>query len=141
MTRVVVDASIAVKWFIPDSAGEEHRPQALTLLHAIHQGDLQLIQPPHWLAEVAAVLSRLVPERALEAITLLHALELPVEQSMESYTLASDLARQLDHHLFDTLYHAVALNHSDTTLFTADLRYLRKAEHLGKIEPLARFTG
>jgi hypothetical protein len=41
-----------------------------------------------------------------------------------------------NHHLFDTLYHAVALEHEDALLVTADDRYYRKAEHYGTIAVL-----
>jgi predicted nucleic acid-binding protein len=51
------------------------------------------------------------------------------------YKRASRLAAALNHHLFDTLYHAVALER-DATLVSADGPYLRKAEHLGAIMAL-----
>jgi hypothetical protein len=48
-------------------------------------------------------------------------------------------------HLFDTLYHAVALSVPGAVLVTADRRYFAKAEHLAKspgcltsLEPAAR---
>jgi hypothetical protein len=45
-----------------------------------------------------------------------------------------ELAVGLDHHLFDTLYHAVALERR-TTLVTADTRYAAKAAgHGGLIQ-------
>ena len=37
-------------------------------------------------------------------------------------TRAIELAQQLDHHLFDTLFHAVALSVTGATLVTADHR-------------------
>lgn len=78
---------------------------ALALLRASVEGRLDLLQSPHFLAEVAAV-----------------------------------LARQLDHRLFDTLYHALALDTpGDAVLVTADRRYFAKARHLGRIAWLADF--
>mgnify|MGYP001811251789 CR=1 FL=1 len=44
-----------------------------------------------------------------------------------------DLAIRLNHHLFDTLYHAVALHTSRAVLITADRRYFTKAEPIGHI--------
>jgi hypothetical protein len=38
---------------------------------------------------------------------------------------ASVILIETDHHLFDTLYHAVALEHGDAVLVTADDRYRR----------------
>jgi predicted nucleic acid-binding protein len=88
------------------------------------------IQPPHWLAEVAAVVTRLRPEIAEAALDLLDAMEFPVAGDLAVYRRAIQIAADLRHHLFDTLYHAVALEH-DATLISADGPYLRKARHLG----------
>jgi predicted nucleic acid-binding protein len=52
---------------------------------------------------------------------------------------AADLSISLNHHLFDTLYHAVALE-QDAALVTADEAYFAKARHLGSIELLADFA-
>jgi predicted nucleic acid-binding protein len=52
---------------------------------------------------------------------------------------AADLSISLNHHLFDTLYHAVALEEG-ATLVTADDAYFDKAKHLGGIELLADFA-
>jgi hypothetical protein len=38
----------------------------------------RVAQPPHWLVEVGAVIVRLDPGRARQAVLLLHALEFPV---------------------------------------------------------------
>jgi predicted nucleic acid-binding protein len=48
------------------------------------------------------------------------------------------LAIDLHHHLFDTLYHAVALE-TESVLVTADGRYLAKARDLGQIMHLAEW--
>lgn len=137
--RVVVDASVAVKWLLPARHDEPQQEQALQLLDAIRNDQVQLIQPPHWLAEVGAVLARLEPALAGDALTLFQLLETASADTPEVYATAIDLAVTLDHHLFDTLYHAVALNGLAATLVTADLRYYRKARHLGAICPLAEY--
>lgn len=134
--RLVVDASVAVKWVLPEPATESDSDRATALLNAIRESRVELVQPPHWLAEVAAVISRLRPEVANQAVDLLHALELAVEEDADIYKRASRIARQLDHHLFDTLYHALALER-DAVLVTADDRYLRKAGALGGIVSLS----
>ena len=51
----------------------------------------------------------------------------------EVYLDACELARSLNYHVFDTLYHAVALTLPDTVLVTADTRYERKARRRGAI--------
>jgi predicted nucleic acid-binding protein len=52
------------------------------------------------------------------------------------YLKAVQLAASLNHHLFDTLYHAAALTHSSAVLITADEKYRLKAHTLGRILPL-----
>jgi len=79
--------------------------RAIALVESVIRGDLEVREPPHWLIEVGAVLARLSPETAVET----------------------------GQHLFDTLYHAVALEHASATLITADDRYLTKAASLGRI--------
>jgi len=130
--KVVVDASVIVKWALPDSDREANVPQALHLLAEIQAGRVEPIQPPHWLAEVAAVVTRLRPEIAEETLDLLDAMELPVAADLAIYKRAIRISAELRHHLFDTLYHAVALE-SDATLVSADGPYFRKSQHLGAI--------
>lgn len=134
--RVVLDASVVVKWAWPDSEDEADLPQALELLEGIRTGEVEPIQPLHWLAEVAAVVSRLRREIAEPTLDLLDAMELPVATDLAIYKRASQVAIALDHPLFDTLYHAVAFER-EATLVTADDRYLRKAKGLGSIVALA----
>jgi predicted nucleic acid-binding protein len=50
--------------------------------------------------------------------------------------LSSARAIETNHHLFDTLYHAVALENEDALLVTADDRYHMKAERYGMIAAL-----
>ena len=137
--KLVVDASVAVKWFLPDASREPGADRAAMLLRAIKTGQVDLLQPPHWLAEVVAVLTRLRPAIAAEAIDLLDAMELETAADARLYKRASRLAQQLNQHLFDTLYHALALEY-DALLITADDRYLRKARRLGRIAALDEWT-
>ncbi len=132
----VIDASVIVKWFFPDPARESHSERALTVLEDVHAGHVEPLQPPHWLAEAAAVIARLDPNLAGTAIDLLDAMELSVSGEPAVYKRAAALANNLKQHLFDTLYHAVALEH-DAMLISADQRYYRKARHLGRIVYLA----
>lgn len=137
--RLVLDASVVVKWVLPDPSREEDVDEAVALLRAIAKGRVEVVQPPHWLAEVAAVATRLLPDAAPEAVRLLHAMELPVRDDPDVYVEGVRLAALLRHHVFDTLYHAVARLEADATLVTADGRYLRAARRLGKIRALAGF--
>lgn len=133
--RVVVDASVIVKWVLPDPAREPDLDEARLLFDAIVRGDAVPFQPPHWLAEVGAVIARLQPEVARTAVELLHSMDLPVHGELEVYSRAATLAIELEHHLFDTLYHALALEH-DALLVTADDTYYRKARRFGSIRRL-----
>jgi predicted nucleic acid-binding protein len=133
--HLVADASVTVKWVLPERQ-ETHVGAALTLLAGIRSGDVELIEPAHWLAEVAAVVVRLRPATAKPALALLAALDIDIDAERETYELACDLATRLRHHLFDTLYHAVAIR-LGAELVTADLAYHRKARRLGSIRPLS----
>lgn len=136
--RLVIDASVVTKWFLPDAEKEPHVDQALALLEDVRTGRVSPLQPPHWLAEVSAVITRLRPGIAEDAIQLLDTLDLPIMGEADVYRRASRISRELEHHLFDTLYHAVALEH-DGILISADDHYIRKASRLGRIVPLANW--
>jgi predicted nucleic acid-binding protein len=140
VTEVVLDASVILKWAFPDRAGEINAERALDLLRAVHAGRLSVVEPPHWLAEVAAVVTRLAPDRAPAIVALLHAMELPVLDELEVYLEAARLSAASGQHVFDTLYHAVALRRQGTSLVTADERYYRSARRAGKVKLLQEFV-
>lgn len=133
MSVIVADASVVVKWLLPEREGEADVHQALRLLEKVGTGRVTLYEPPHWLVEVAAVMARLSPGTARDDIRDLHAMEVAVLDTQPVYVTACELAIELDHHLFDTLYHAVALHLPDALLVTADDRYYRKAHSRGRI--------
>jgi predicted nucleic acid-binding protein len=134
---LVVDASVALKWFlhIPDS--EPDRDRALALLSGIDDESIQLVQPAHFIAEVAAVLARTKPDAAGDDLMDLMNIERGTIDSPEVYATALDLSIRYRHHLFDTLYHAVALHVPGASLITADRRYYDKANGEGQTILLA----
>ena len=136
---VVADASVALKWFFRARPAEQGVGPALALLRGVADGSVSLLQPPHFVAEVAAVLAREAPANALAWLADLMAIEMQVAASDAVYQRAVRLSSQLGHHLFDTLYHAVALETRDAVLLTADERYYRTASALGRIARLADF--
>jgi len=140
VTTVVLDASVIVKWIFADRAEESHSLQALQILQFVKDSRVTVVQPPHWLAEAAAVIVRLDSGRARQAVSLLHALEFPVVTGVEVYHKARDLSASLKQHLFDTLYHAVALTESGATLVTADEQYYRNAHRVGRIVRLKEYS-
>ncbi len=137
----VIDASVAVKWFAQGEWAdrEDHVEPALDILRASTTEGLEFFQPPHFLAEVAAVLTRLAPEQAQQHVDNLAAMNITWAEPTAVYARAIDLARQLNHHLFDTLYHALAFSLPGAMLVTADRRYFDKAQHLGQIAWLPDF--
>ena len=140
MIRVVADASVMLKWLLPGTEPEVDSDKAIALWAAVLEGTIDLIQPPHWLAEVAAVLARLSPQTVDDDVADLYAMELPVFDTPGVYLTACELARTLGQHVFDTLYHAVALETPGAMLVTADERYYGKAVAHGSILLLRRFT-
>jgi predicted nucleic acid-binding protein len=139
MMRVVLDASVVVKWLAPVLDDELDADKAVEILAAVESERLSLHQPPHWLAEVAAVVTRLSPDTAQQKVTALYAMDFPVLDTPEMYAFACKLAWELEHHVFDTLYHAVALELRETVLVTADERYYKKAKRHGCIALLSEF--
>jgi len=104
---VVLDASVAVKWFLPGNPDEQYTEKALQLLEQSVLGLLPMVQPDHFVAEVAAVLARLKPDEAHKDLFDLLGIRFRTLASADIYATALDLAMRHQHHLFDTLYHAV----------------------------------
>ncbi len=132
---VVADASVSIKWFFLDLEAEEDADKALDLLKKIGAGEVELIQPPHWLPEVVAVIARTHPNIAEQAIDYLTAMEIKIELDSDVLKIAAQLSQRLNHHLFDTYYHALAIFH-DGVFVTADNVYYRKAESVGNLKLL-----
>lgn len=133
---VVVDASVVIKWLLQDPQREAGTDKATRLMERITQGEQSALQPPHWLAEVGAVLARESPDTAADDVTMLSALELPATDDPLILRRGVELATEIKQHLFDTFYHAVALETPDTMLITADGRYLSAARAKGRIMDL-----
>jgi predicted nucleic acid-binding protein len=133
---LVLDASVILKWLLEDPAREPDTDRASAVIQSVVRGDLEILQPAHWLIEVATVAARLTPQTAIQDVGMLAAMQLPTSDDPNVMRRATVLAIETDAHLFDTLYHAVALEHKDALLVTADDRYRRKASHYGKIASL-----
>ncbi|MGD9315617.1 MAG: type II toxin-antitoxin system VapC family toxin [Anaerolineae bacterium] len=93
MTSLVIDASVAVKWFLP----EERSAEALLIRDAFIEGEYQLIAPDLMLSEFANVLWKrreLVDERSgLDIIRDLLALGIALVPSEQIIVRAYRLAR------------------------------------------------
>jgi predicted nucleic acid-binding protein len=137
---VVVDASVALKWLFDAERGERDASRAIALLHEIAAGGIRMLQPAHFVAEVAAVLAREVPARATRSVSHLLRIDMDVVADEATLLKAVDLATAHGQHLFDALYHAVALGHEDAVYVTADERYWRAAHSSGRVVRLADFA-
>jgi len=121
MTLWVVDASVAVKWYVPERFSE----QASLLLHAVNAGKVALVAPDLIVAEFGSVLTKkaLVGELTREeASEVLHAfLRVPIELvSSASLALAGFLITSaVNCTFYDALYIAAA-QASGGRLITAD---------------------
>ncbi len=136
--RVVVDASVTIKWIVPDRQGEQDLRQARALLDVIEHHGAAVLAPPHWSIEVMSVIARLSPAKIDRALTLLGEINPIIVRDYRSLRRAAQMSADLRHYLFDTLYHAVAME-MEATLVTADDAYFDKAKPLGSIMRLADF--
>lgn len=138
--KLVVDASVALKWFFHERPGEDDTPAALQILQGYVEGRHSLLQPAHFQAEVCAVLAREAPARMDQNLRDLRDLGIATRDDELVYWRAMQLSKQLNHHLFDTLYHALALETEDAVLVSADDAYCRKAAALGRLQPLSAWS-
>jgi predicted nucleic acid-binding protein len=123
--RVVVDASVALKWVL----NEDRTEAALALM------DEELIAPALWLAEAANALWRHVRLGEInrdQALARLAALEQAPVASLASephLAKALQLATQADHPVYDCIYLALALQQR-TYVVTDDRRFSAAAARL-----------
>ena len=137
--KLVVDASVTVKWLLMNAPAEQNVLEAMQILGQILSGQHEILQPPHWLSEVLAVIARRAPSVAADSPRDLNALKAEIVCTDAAYLRAAELSHRLKHHLFDTLYHAVALE-KGATLVTADERYFGVAMQEGAIQRLSNFS-
>jgi hypothetical protein len=94
---------VIVKWLLRDSESEPDTAAALSLMEAVANGDVEVLMPPHWLAEASAVMARLSSATLTTDLPDLFALDFDVVDSLRVYQRAARLAVELNQHLFDTL--------------------------------------
>ena len=137
---VVVDASVAFKWFVAD---EPHVAEAVALL----QDEAILLAPDILLPEVcntawrSARLGRIEPDKPARIATVLPGLFASLIGSASLAPRAVAIARELDHPVYDCLYLSLA-EARQTTLVTADARFLAKLSGTvweASALPLARY--
>jgi len=136
--KLVLDASVVVAWLFADDPSEVDGPVVTELFTALAASRFEAIQPVHWLAEVSAVATRRDAARARACLSKLWRLDLGIWARQEIYLLAIEVAAKTKTHVFDSLYHAVALQNS-ATLVTSDQKYFAAAQAEGQIALLHQF--
>lgn len=139
MIPLTLDASVLCKWYL-DPALEPDVAAAQSIAVALRDGNAVAVQPPHWIAEVGAVVTRILPDDAQAILDALHGVGAIVASQPAVYRRAVRLAIQTGAHLFDTLYHAVALETPGCTLVTADERYWKAARSYRRVALLRDWT-
>lgn len=138
---VVVDASVAAKWLIPEDGSDA--AQGLLAREAV------LIAPALLLVEVASVLwkssrsRRIAPGAADAALAVLPGYFAELVADGDLIQGALHLASALDHPVYDCLYIALAQSR-DCPLVTADARLvsrLVKSPHRDRVMSLADWRG
>lgn len=122
MKRLVIDASIAIKWIVP----EQGTIEALDLM-----GRREILAPDLLLAECANIIwkkvarGNLLRDQALAAIDLVEELEVELVASRGLFARATELALELNHPAYDCFY--LALAESENAPFvTVDERLIAK---------------
>ena len=126
---VVVDASIALKWVVP----QEHTEEALALRDRWQRDSERLIAPPLFRAEVTNVIRRYVRRGHLHLIEAPEVLDVLLSSvaSVEPeglYVRALSIAN--DHGLsaaYDSIYLALA-EFKSCDMWTADLKFARAVQ-------------
>lgn len=121
MSKVVVDASIVVKWFIP----EIHHEQAVALLDAYVEGSIEAMAPAHLPFEAANalvysdLLDRTTVETCMEAFAAFDIDIYPFERidKIAETSVSEDVT------IYDAAYVALAAQ-EDCQCYTADERLI-----------------
>jgi predicted nucleic acid-binding protein len=122
MTRLVIDASIAIKWVVE----EEGTEAALAL-----RNKAELIAPDLIIAECANILWKKVQRyelsesEALIAARLLQSGNVEILATRSLLEMATRLAIELGHPAYDCIYLALAIQ-GDCRFVTADKSFVRK---------------
>lgn len=141
MKVVVPDASVILKWVLPDPTGEQDVGSALHLRDSAVNGKISIKVPSLWLYEVGNTLTRRFADRAQDLLDALVAFDLD-ESGMHSEWLDQTitLTRRYNVTFYDAVYHALALVEKGVFV-TADAKYVRKAGKAGAVVALKEWAG
>lgn len=137
---VVPDASVILKWVLPDPVDEDDLNSALALRAAVTSGKIIAKVPALWLYEVGNTLTRRYPQHATEALRLLIAFGLE-EGVPDDRWLAQTIALTHDHGVtfHDAAYHASRWSAKASRY--ADRKYVHKAGKAGGVITLNEWAG
>ena len=136
MSVVVPDASVILKWVIPDPTGEDDLGAALRLRDAAIAGKIRILVPTLWLYETANTLTRRFPEHAADALRLLIEFDMDAGDWTRPWLdRAVALTRRYGVTFYDAAYHALALVNKGVFV-TADRKYALKAGQAGGVTAL-----
>lgn len=120
MMRVVVDASVAVKWFVP----EIHSDAAERLLdpsYSLSAPDLIVVEVGNTLWKKVRR-GELTPDAASKILNVLEEIDIELAPSAGLVAPALGFATSLDRSVYDALYLTLAIAH-DGVLVTADRKF------------------
>ncbi len=126
MSLLVLDASVAAKWFLP-SVDEPLAEEAQALLRRYANGDIEFAVPDLFWAEIGSILwksvrtGRLSSKAATEALTTMLQCGFPTVPSRELAEDALAIALSTGRTVYDAMYLALAVQR-DTSMITADER-------------------
>ncbi|NTV42094.1 MAG: type II toxin-antitoxin system VapC family toxin [Syntrophobacteraceae bacterium] len=136
MKRVVVDASVILKWVLGDRRETDHE-KAMDLLDAWVDGRVEVFAPTLWEYEVGNFLGRELPEQATQKMSLLRGLgivSLPLNEKM--HALCFSWMKQNGVTFYDAAYLAAAVE-TGGILITADSKLSEKMRHMESIRLLS----
>ena len=126
MSLLILDASVAAKWFLPRS-GEPLAEEAMALLRRYADGDVEFAVPDLFWAEIGNILwravrtGRLSQKLATEALTDMLHYGLPTVAARDLADHALAIALATGRTVYDAMYVALAIQ-KDTFVITADER-------------------
>jgi predicted nucleic acid-binding protein len=127
--EIVIDASVAAKWYLPAEEGEK---QALAILDEYVMGKLSIIAPSLLYYEVANALlvasrrERISEETYRQAVGSLFELALTIQPLEQYWELALKMAVDYQRSIYDAAYLALAASRN-VKLVTGDRRLFNAA--------------
>jgi len=134
MERAVVDASVIVKWFVPEKDSEKAR----RLLEKYSAGKLEIITPTLAIYETLNSLRfhphyKLSSNELLDALKTLVELQITIEPSTKAWSKSIQLSLKHEITIYDAIYAATA-HDVDAYLITADKKLTEKLSTVQNIK-------